>query len=327
MKHWRSQEIKLLARLRARFIDGTAGDADYWSSPEELALYDEIFAERIGWKIDAVIRGLMRIGWQPRSRRIVDWGCGTGIASRRVIAAWPGFADAGLFDRSSEAMRFARQRLTATHPEVRIGPAVLDRDTLLVVSHVLNELPETARDSLLEAADKAGEVIWVEAGTHADSRRLIAMREQLLQLPDPPRLVAPCTHQLGCGLLTEQNSRHWCHHFAHPPSEVFQNARWAEMSRELGIDLRSLPYSHLVLSRHSESLHGFARIVGVPRESKGYIRLLNCDESGVRELTLQKRDDPALFKTLVKTSEYPPYRLNIVDEKIVSAEAYPDPQE
>ena len=55
----------------------------------EPAVYDETFAARIGWKIDAVIRDLQRLGWKPMSCRLVDWGCGTGIATRRILAAWP----------------------------------------------------------------------------------------------------------------------------------------------------------------------------------------------------------------------------------------------
>jgi len=70
MKHWQRKELELLAELRARFLAGTAGAQDYWRSTEELALYDETFAARIGWKIDAVIRDLQRLGWVPKSHRL-----------------------------------------------------------------------------------------------------------------------------------------------------------------------------------------------------------------------------------------------------------------
>ena len=43
---------------------------------------------------------------------------------------------------------------------------------------------------------------------------------------------------------------------------------------------------------------GLSRIIGRPKYFKGYVRFLNCDASGIAELMLQKRDDPALFKQL-----------------------------
>src|SRR5215217_5529173 len=116
MKHWKPRELEVLATLRARFLQRTAGAQDYWRSEEELALYDETFAARIGWKIDAVIRDLQRLGWKPASRRLVDWGCGTGIATRRLLAAWPTISEVALHDRSQLAIRFARQRIAGEHP-------------------------------------------------------------------------------------------------------------------------------------------------------------------------------------------------------------------
>jgi SAM-dependent methyltransferase len=318
LKHWRPNELKILAGLRGRFLDGTAGDADYWKSFDELALYDEIFAARIGWKVDAVIRGLQRIGWSPQSKRIVDWGCGTGIAARCVLAAWKYLVEVALHDRSPSAVRFARQRIMDQFKGATFTSPTVDRDTLLVISHVLNELTPVAETELINLILSAGEVMWVDSGTHSESRRLIAVREKILASPNPPTIIAPCTHVARCGMLTSENARHWCHHFAEPPSDVFQSARWAELSRELGIDLRALPYSHLVFTRHATSdLAGAERIIGFPREAKGFARILSCGVEGVRELMLQKRDAPALFKTLGKTSEHPPYCWEIENEKIV----------
>ena len=307
IKHWTPPELATLRRMRARFLDGTAGHADYWRSSEELALYDTTFAERIGWKWDAVLRELALRGWRPRSRRVVDWGCGSGVAGRRVLAAWPGFADYAAHDRSGRAVQFALERMRAAHPAlaVRAGDEV-DGDTLLVLSHVLSELSATELERVLGAARRAGEILWVEAGTHAESRRLIEVREKLL--PEFA-VIAPCTHRERCGLLTQRNARHWCHHFARVPSEVFQDARWLEFGREMGIDLRSLPYSFLVLARDAARMErGFSRVIGEAREFKGYAKVLSCQTDGVAEFMLQKRDAPALHKAVVRGGEAPLFR-------------------
>lgn len=317
MKHWKPPQIAALNRLRDRFLAGTAGHADYWRSVEELELYDASFGERIGWKWDAVLRELALREWRPQSRRALDWGCGSGIAGRRAIAAWPQVESLALHDRSPMAVRFARERAGALGRKVTAEDDA--RDSLLLLSHVISELDEKRLATLLDLATQAREIIWVEAGTHADSRRLCAARDLLLGRGF--RAIAPCTHSARCGMLVARNERHWCHHFAPPPAEAFQDARWAEFGRELGIDLRSLPYSFVALTRDAlEEPGGFSRVIGEPREARGYLRVLSCQEPGVEEFILQKRDATELFRAFRKGRELPLYRWALRDEKIVGAE-------
>src|SRR6186713_2218329 len=74
-----------LERLRAAFLAGTAGASDYWQSEADLASYDATFAQRIGWKWDYVLMELQRRGWSPPGGELLDWGCGSGIASRAFL--------------------------------------------------------------------------------------------------------------------------------------------------------------------------------------------------------------------------------------------------
>jgi len=323
MKHWLPAELTTLCDLRERFLSGTAGKEDYWKSEAELALYDSTFGERIGWKWDAVLAELAAREWQPRSYRVVDWGCGSGVAGRRVLAQWPQFHSLGLHDRSPLARCFAAERARVDHPHIKTcETSEVSADTLLVLSHVLNELSAAELSSLLGLARQAREIIWVEAGTHAESRRLITeVREALL--PEFA-VVAPCTHQARCGLLAAENVPHWCHHFAPVPSEIFRDAKWAEFARELGIDLRALPYCFLVLERGAPSIQtpGFSRVIGRPREAKGFTRILSCQADGVAELVLQKRDAPDLFRAFHKGTAEPTYRWQKENGRIVGAESF-----
>src|SRR6202011_496947 len=107
--------------LRQRFLDGTAGATDYWSSENDLALYDATFGERIGWKWDAVLSELAARGWQPRSRAVLDWACGSGVAGRRVAALWPEIESLALHDRSPLAVRFATAKARALLPHLQIS--------------------------------------------------------------------------------------------------------------------------------------------------------------------------------------------------------------
>src|SRR4051812_33330953 len=113
-------ELDTLRSLRERFLGNRPAEGGYWRSQQELALYDATFAERIGWKWDAVLRELQARGWRPQSRAVLDWGCGSGVASRRVLRAWPGqFTTLALHDVSPLAVEFAREAAGAEFPAVR----------------------------------------------------------------------------------------------------------------------------------------------------------------------------------------------------------------
>ena len=80
--NWDSIDWEALERMRAAFLAGTAGAADYWQTEGELAAYDATFAQRIGWKWDFVLSELQRRGWTPPRGELLDWGCGSGVAAR-----------------------------------------------------------------------------------------------------------------------------------------------------------------------------------------------------------------------------------------------------
>lgn len=302
---WDSVDWDALERLRAVFLGGTPTSGPYWNDRAQLAAYDFTFGRRIAWKWAAVLEPLFARGWTLPARVLVDWGCGTGIGARSVLAYAPPDAVSRVFlwDHAPAATTFARDQLLARHPTLAVevaDPAVAapDEGFVLVASHVLNELDPHGRDALALLARRAAAVLWLEPGTHEDSRALIAVREALR---DTFHAVAPCTHDNVCGLLTPGNERHWCHHFARTPTEAFTEAGWAEFGRRLGIDLRSLPYSYLVLDRrphvHATEL---VRLIGRPRESSGMMRLLRCGAAGVTEVEFQQRTDPRLWRTLHK---------------------------
>src|ERR671925_1342359 len=82
---WDTFDWAALDRLRDTFLAGERGGATYWTSRSDLENYDFTFAQRIAWKWDAVLRELKLRGWSPPSETLLDWGCGSGIAGRRVI--------------------------------------------------------------------------------------------------------------------------------------------------------------------------------------------------------------------------------------------------
>ncbi len=336
--NWESLDWEVLDRLRENFLSGTAAGGPYWHTLTDLECYDFTYGERIGWKWDAVLRELKLRGWRPPAgATVLDWGCGSGIAGRRVLDFFgvANFARLLVHDHSDLAMDFAEHHGRKTFPNFTVERAshrFLQGDEplgVLVISHVLNELDDAARAGLRALAARAGIILWVEPGTHEVSRLLGGWREQLRG--GGLNVIAPCPHQSACGVLAAGNERHWCHFFAPPPAGIYADSGWVKFGQRAGIDLRSLPYSFLVLDRQPSyagralgptksaeaagdssvakalwrtgnprpaDTTGFSRIIGEPRFYKGYAKVFNCDAGGVNELMLQKRDAPELFKAL-----------------------------
>jgi hypothetical protein len=322
-----SLDWEVLDRLRETFLSDARTRGPYWHTITDLEAYDLTYAERIGWKWDAVLRELKMRGWTaPANATVFDWGCGSGVAGRRVVE----FLGASnvtrlvLHDHSPLAVEFAEHRARETFPALAVERAsyrFLQEGTIdvLVVSHVVNELDDIGRAELTGLIARATTVLWVEPGTHEVGRALVAWREQARAAGF--NLVAPCPHTAACGLLAAGRERDWCHFFAAPPSEIFANSEWVKFGQRAGIDLRSLPYSFLVLDRWPATLPPDAsRILGEPRVYKGYAKIFNCSARGVEELMLQQRADKDLFKSLKRASGPLVYRWTRDGDRINAAE-------
>jgi ribosomal protein RSM22 (predicted rRNA methylase) len=301
-------EVKDLERLRQLFLNAPehSGVADYWSDSGLLKLYDATFARRISWKWQAVLDALLLKGWQPpkATGRWIDWGCGSGVASEMLARAFPASKPPTCIvsDRSVHAQKFAAEKLKQLLSETQVIQAFPDnlevqKNDLVLLSHVLTELSEQQLTSLLNALKPAHTILWVEPGTPFCSNRLVALREALRA---DFNVVAPCPHQSICGLQGDE--RNWCHFFAAPPSDIFQDSDWMHFSREMKIDLRSLPLSYLLLEKKSANAAAPAqapvsRVIGRPRFYKGHAKMLVCNVQGVNEITLQERNHKSEFKT------------------------------
>ena len=372
---WADIDWTVLDRLRERFLTGTATGEPYWQMPEDLANYDFTYGERIGWKWDQVLRELRLRGWRPEGRSVLDWGCGSGIASRRVISGFgaEAFDALTVWDHSPLACDFAAEAAQRAFPSLTVAQATpgffagTERIGLLVISHVLNELPADARDALRLLAIRADAVLWVEPGTHDVSRQLGGFREQLRG--SGFRVVAPCTHENECPMFAAGRDRDWCHFFAPPPPEIFGDSNWVKFGQRAGIDLRSLPYAFLALDRRHRPVvepvsdrgvvaaatidpdspeallvqehrtphepaparsaaalpADLSRVIGRVEHFKPYARWLNCDATGLAEVELPKRADPALFKQLERTRAPLVYRWRREGHKILGGEPLAPP--
>ena len=299
--NWSDIDWDALHRLRRTFLDNPSGSGDYWKSDSDLASYDATFAQRIGWKWDYVLSELQRRGWSPPKGELLDWGCGSGIASRVFLDQFgiEHVTGLNLWDRSALATTFATRRVREKFPTLVTRAGMIETPAVLLISHVLSELTPEQTQALADSAARAQATIWVEPGTFAASLTLIAVRERMRGML---KIIAPCTHQERCGILAPGNARHWCHHFATPPPGVFTDGNWSKFANLMGIDLRDLPLSFLALDQRAAAplpTHA-TRVLGHPRIYKPHALLLSCNASGVSEQKLTKRSLPDAFRQLRK---------------------------
>lgn len=301
----------LLKQLRQSYLDAQGFLPEYWQSEKLLEAYEQTLGARIGWKWQAVLEILAdkQEGWPLKVPRLIDWGCGTGIAARKVLASGLFACEhVSFYDRSPRAASYAQRRLREEFPrqasEAISQLGVPREDFVLLISHVLSELSEKDRQNLVELATRASLVLWVEAGRQQESRWLNQVRDACRGKLE---ILAPCTHQAPCGMLAADQAGNWCHFFAAVPSEVFRSAFWRKASQELGIDLRSLPLSYLVAARREGSAEKEEkvenrdwRILGRGRANKAYCRWIACGPQGIREGHYLKRHSRELYGRLEK---------------------------
>ena len=310
---WNEIDWKALGHLRQAFLNGSAGSREYWDNGTTLASYDLTFAQRIGWKWDYVLNELSSQTWSPPEGPLLDWGCGSGVASRAFLDHFGlhAVSELALWDRSPSAIEFARNKAKTRFPalQVRETDPLAEPIGTLLISHVLTELNEKQLDDLVRLAKGATAVLWIEPGTHAASRRLIAARDKLRRSFG---IVAPCPHQASCPLSEGGNERHWCHHFAAPPVEPFTDGHWARFASLTGVDLRSLPLSFVVFDKRPGPVldQGAIRIVGRPRLEKARALLFGCAASGFAEYEVIRRRDPEGFRRL-KKGKWEPFWWNL----------------
>ena len=298
-----SSDWSKLRNLRSHFLSETLSvGTDYWDSSELLELYHQTFAQRIGWKWDAVLNEnrVKNLVFKQKKVTLLDYGCGTGMAAEKMINFLGSecLLKVQLWDRSQRAREFAQVQLGKKFPALCIESSNQlgdPREPLIVcLSHVLNEISKAKLGEVIDLISQANFVFWVEPGTSDVSNQLIWLRKKMLQ---EMTVVSPCPHQGDCGMASLSNQNHWCHFFASPPTDVFHSSFWRQFSRELSIDLRSLPTSYLVLEKGRlpvESSH--SRVIGRPRIYKGYGKFLLCNDKGVGEVRFLEKKQKELLK-------------------------------
>ncbi|RBM19129.1 rRNA methyltransferase [Streptomyces sp. PT12] len=249
-------------------------------------------------------------GWAPAAH--LDVGGGTGAAPWAAAEVWPGREGRTVVvDRAGPALDLGRELAAAGGLAVPVewrqgqlgapgaAPELPGAD-LVTVSYVLGELPEPARDAVVDAAAAAvtrsaqgaaqgaagewagtGAVVLVEPGTPEGYRRIRDARDRLLAAG--LRVLAPCPHGAECPIEVGAD---WCH-FA---------ARVSRSSLHRRVKGGVLPYEDEKFTYVAAATPGTGaspapgRIVRRPLLRKGQVLLDLCTPEGaLRRTTVSKR--------------------------------------
>jgi ribosomal protein RSM22 (predicted rRNA methylase) len=315
-------------RLMTAYRSGEVPDAPVMGAKADAAAYA---AYRMPATVAATGQALRELRrslpeWMPRT--LLDFGAGTGGAAWAVADQLPSVESMLLLEQSAEAIRLGQAILAAAAaPSLRAatwrtwrlpaGDAGADHSgaeaavaeaavaeaavaeaavaDLATAAYVLGELSQAQQSALVAlAAEAAPAVLFVEPGTPAGHRRILAARAQLLAAGSV--IAAPCPHQLDCPLDVPGD---WCHFGARlQRSAVHRQAKGADLSYE------DEKYSYVAAVRPGGEPVAAAegRVVRRPQQRKGLVMLSVCARDGTLRRDLVGKSKGEVYRQARKIS-------------------------
>ena len=252
-----------------------------WNQDWAVAAYISYYFPLNWMRSFAVFQEGQRWSFFSGLENIIDFGSGLGSGS------WPALVEnklsAQFIELSSVAQQIHRSLLALSVAEKEIANYqwlkqvgqnfLVPPASLGVFSYSLTEVIE-----LPSWATQLEKLLIIEPATRDDGRRLMETRSKLLQ--QGWHIVAPCTHQGLCPLLTHSKSD-WCHDRIH-----WKMPTWfQEIEKHLPIKNSTLTFSYLLATKtpsHQAKISDrklttqLARITGDHLPEKGKTRQLVC---------------------------------------------------
>lgn len=224
-------------------------------------------------------------------KRMLDVGCGLGVAACAASTLWPSVAEIALLDRSALFLRLAANLMkeSGAHPAIEIveadfaepGAIANGPFDLVIVGYALTEIADAELPSVVDRlwALAGGALVIVEPGTPRDHARLMGVRSRLIALG--ANIVAPCPHQAPCPLPAHD----WCHF-----SVRLGRRRAHRLIKGADAPFEDEKFAYLAVGRFGAASLASARVIGPPRAGKAGISLKLCSDKAFRETFIPKRD-------------------------------------
>ncbi|MGQ9827643.1 MAG: small ribosomal subunit Rsm22 family protein [Roseiflexus sp.] len=230
--------------------------------------------------------------WQPKT--MLDMGSGPGTALWAATGCWQSLRDLTAWEREPMLIALGRDlaRVSA-HPVLRHTRWVQRNLSipvehgvafdLVVLGHVLGEIPPEERDAVVSFAWRMtrGMLLIVEPGTPGGFDVVRTARDRLLA--DGALTIAPCAHNLPCPLNND-----WCHFPKRLRRPEFQRrARGAPSPWE------DAKYSYAALARFPPERLIWGRVILEPSFNKACAEVLISSRDGIVHYRALKRDRDA----------------------------------
>ncbi|MBS9721551.1 methyltransferase type 11 [Tianweitania sp. BSSL-BM11] len=225
---------------------------------------------------------------QFRPSTLMDIGSGPGTAMWASADCWPSLDQALLLDASPSIRALGSRFSTESRVTTDWRAFDIARDTLpqtsadlVTLAYVLDELTPVVQLALIDQAwaRTTGMLVVVEPGTPAGWRRILAVRDRLIEAG--ATLVAPCPHHAACPLLEPD----WCHF-----SRRVARSTMHRMTKRGAVPWEDEKYIYLAASRLGAD-QAQARVLLPPRESSGKVELkLCCADGAARERLVTRRE-------------------------------------
>lgn len=239
-----------------------------WGEPQRQLAYFAYFHPLNVVRMTAVLESLKQVVPEFTSSSILDFGSGLGASELAWTEVFQPPKTWQFLEPSREAQKFHQKvRVHSTFAEwiTENSNAKITNETLMA-SYSLNELKQIPRWFF-----QFENLIFLEPSTNHHTRKLMELRHRLIQ--EGYHILAPCTHQQKCPLLTH-SKKDWCY------DRIFlKSTPWFEkLEAHLPMKNNTLTFSYLVASKKYSATvpERPARVIGDTLKEKGKTRQMIC---------------------------------------------------
>lgn len=238
-----------------------------------------------------VLSEVTRVNPALAPNSMLDMGAGPGTASWAALVEWPALSTITLIEADARFVALAEELAKgsaidtldkATITRAKMNEATAKAD-LVIAAYVFAELVEKdAGEAALKLwAQTENTLVIIEPGTPRGFARIVAARQMLIKAG--AHMIGPCTHAAACPM----RGNDWCHFTVR-----LARSREHMHAKQATVPFEDEPFSWIAVSRNPVALSG-ARVIRPPEQDKHSITFKVCDEQGISDRMIARRDKAA----------------------------------
>lgn len=275
-------------RYRAELRDGRPHMAGDMAVKAYLATRLPATYAAVRASLDALSEA--RPDFSPKT--LLDVGAGPGTVFWATADLWPDLEQATLLEASAAVRRVGENiaadaiaaEITWLAGDVTVDFADVQPAELVTCAYVLDEIAPASLPKLVDRLWRlaADTLLVVEPGTPAGWRRILAVRQQLVEAG--AHVLAPCPHEAPCPLIAPD----WCHF-----SRRVARSRLHRLAKDAEAPWEDEKFIYVAASRRPADVHK-PRVLAPPKSGSGKVLLKLCQSEGnAAEKLFTKRDGEA----------------------------------